>query len=167
MGTRPNSSSEKSYERSACAQYNKQIMSARGDSAGRSKERRNDLLHTDASSDSQKKSSVIFTRSTSRCCSLPQLIESDSKVDNITDFGTGSRNKSHLEHGNNSYIGERTVSARLPQSLRQTFAQPSNVPLLATETSPGHRFPPTGSSDYHKLTSYTGRHLPNPTTEVL
>lgn len=85
------------------------------------------------------KSRTLFQRHDT---SLPQLLEGDSNGQSVVQSQS------------------RDNASRLPKSLRQTYT-PSH-PSLASQHigSP----PPTGSNAYHKLTSYTHRHLPNPTS---
>jgi hypothetical protein len=102
-----------------------------------------------------KDSSIIFQRESSKCSSLPYLLDkrgaSDSRLSNKsrTNLEPVKQYKDGSNHGSISM---------LPQSLRQSYT-PSPIPNLQQDT-----IPPTGSSGYHKLTGYTARHLPHPSS---
>ena len=100
-----------------------------------------------------KNSSIIFQRESSKCLSLPYLLDkrgaSDSRLSNKS--RTGLEPVKQYKDGSN----HRSISM-LPQSLRQSYT-PYPIPNLQQDT-----IPPTGSSGYHKLTGYTARHLPHP-----
>lgn len=102
-----------------------------------------------------KKSNLIFQRDTPRSSSLPHILESggkggNSRLSNVSESHLGPlKDYTHWSPHENVSL--------LPQSLRQTYT-PSPIPR---DTTPDH-VPPTGSSSYRKLTSYTAHHLPNP-----
>ena len=105
-----------------------------------------------------KKSSIIFQRDTSKCSSLPYLHDNKRYVSDST---LSNKSRSYLEPLKQHKNGD--TYAMLPQSIRQTYT-PSPIPSLQQDTSADCHVPPTGSSGYHRLTGYTARHLPNPTS---
>ena len=105
-----------------------------------------------------KKSSIIFQRDTSKCSSLPYLHDNKRYVSAST---LSNKSRSYLEPLKQHKNGD--TYAMLPQSIRQTYT-PSPIPSLQQDTSADCHVPPTGSSGYHRLTGYTARHLPNPTS---
>ena len=142
VGTILNSSSEESVSVGGeeCLQLGFYTRNGQGRIKGKKKSKESDV-------GGQR----IFARDPSRCSSLPHLVESETRV------------------GNSMFQLERPdpqSASCLPQSLRQAYTQ-SPIPSPLQGTSVAHDCPPTGSSGYHKLTTYTARHLPSPAQVIV